>query len=70
MKKKIELDDFRNNGKKKKLRRDFWEVSDEFDLYIDILLIFYVFCAKIFFFFLFAQVAGAVEYTGCFSAEG
>ena len=25
---KIELDDFRNNGKKKKLRGRFWEQSD------------------------------------------
>ena len=33
----IELDDFGNNGEKK-LRGDFWEVSDErteFELYID-----------------------------------
>ena len=26
---KIELDEFRNNGKKKKLSGHFWELSDE-----------------------------------------
>ena len=37
---KIELDGFRNNAKKRNLRGDFRELSDElleFDFYIDIL---------------------------------
>ena len=45
---KIELDKFRNEGKKKKLREHFH--LTEFDLYIDIGLIVYKFCAKILFF--------------------
>ena len=45
---KIILDDFRNNGTKKNIRKHFWELFDELNLYIDIVLIEYMFCAKIF----------------------
>ena len=48
----VNLDDFRKNGKKKNFRGDFCELSDElteFDLYIDLVSIVYMFCAKIFF---------------------
>ena len=53
---KIKLDGFRNNIKKKKLRVNFGKLLDdlsEFDQYIDIILIFYMICVKIFSFFVF-----------------
>ena len=48
---KIKLDDFKNKDKKKNLRGYFGEKSDEmlteFDLYLVIGLILYMFCTKI-----------------------
>ena len=46
------MDDFRNNGKKNNLRGHFGELSHELiesDLYIDTVIILYIFCAKIIF---------------------
>ena len=45
--KKIKLDDFKNNSKKKNLRGHFWEPSDELLNIIWFVLIEYVFCEKI-----------------------
>ena len=44
----IKLDDFRNNGQKKNLSGNFWELSDEllnriWSIYINIVLIVFVF---------------------------
>ena len=53
---KIELDDFKNNDKKKKQTKkvSFWgnyqmKYQTKFDLYIDSILIVFMFCVKIFF---------------------
>ena len=45
----IKLDDCRNNGKRKNLRGNYLMNYLEFDLYLDIVLIVYMFCAKILF---------------------
>ena len=54
---KTEFDACRNNDKKKNLRSHFgnyWmNYSTKFDLYIDIVLIVYIFCANVLFSFLF-----------------
>ena len=57
----VKLDDLRNNSQKKKLKGHFWKLSyellyvKEFDLYIDIVLIFDMFYKKILFSFCFLR---------------
>ena len=46
----FKFDNFRNNGNKKNLRQHFKKIFlTEFDIYIDIVLIVYIFCVKILF---------------------
>ena len=58
------MDDITNNGKKKNLRRNFRELSDElrlvFDENIDVLIL-YMLCVKMFFFYLFLFLFSEVD---------
>ena len=46
---KMKLGDFRKNSKKKNLSGHYYKLLDEFDLYIDIVSVVYMFCANFFF---------------------